>query len=167
MYCLQAVIATESVLRKLAGSTTEASIVPLGQHLWLLPMTDALFDAGTAAGAPELDGFWEAPTGFDRLLTACSEAGPVAYVEADYFGGAGTQSAQVWDAGKIVLGPLHLAEGEPLPTTGTPISQALRRLGAAKGNHVDEFSAVELGRHRDTDDWLSPTNRSGPDEQTA
>src|SRR4051794_18360432 len=43
MYCLHAVIATESVLRELAGSTAEACIVPLGQHLWLLPMTDALF----------------------------------------------------------------------------------------------------------------------------
>lgn len=154
MYCLQAVIATESVLRELAGSTAEARIVPLGQHLWLLPMTDALFDAVTVAGGPELDGFWKAPAGFDRLLSACSKAGPVAYVEADYFGGVGTQNALVWDEGKIVLGPLRLAPGDPSPTTGTPISQALRRLGAAKGDHVDEFSAVGLGRHRYTDDWL-------------
>ncbi|MFF7157434.1 hypothetical protein [Streptomyces sp. NPDC008139] len=166
MYCLQAVIAAESALRELAGSTTEACIVPLGQRLWLLPMTDALFDAVAIAGASELNGFWKAPAGFDRLLTACSETGPVAYVEADYFGGAGTQTAQVWDAGKVVLGPLRLAEGEPSPATGTPISQVLRRLGAARGSHVDEFSAVGLGRHRDTDDWLSPMNRSRPDELT-
>ncbi|WP_055630889.1 hypothetical protein [Streptomyces hirsutus] len=164
MYCLQAVIATESTLRELAGSTTEARIVPLSQDLWLLPMTDALFDAVTVAGAPELDGFWKAPAGLDRLLTKCSETGPVAYIEADYFGGAGTQTAQVWDAGHVVLGPLRLAQGEPWPKTGTPISQALRRLGAAKGNHVDEFAAVGLGRHRDTDDWLSP--RSRPVEPT-
>ncbi|NEA72598.1 hypothetical protein C8250_015340 [Streptomyces sp. So13.3] len=166
MYCLQAVIATESVLRELAGSMTEACIVPLGQHLWLLPMTDALSDAVAVAGTPKLDGFRKAPAGFDRLLTSCSQTGPVAYIEAEYFGGAGTQSTQVWDGGTIVLGPLSLAEGEPSPTTGTPISQALRRLGAAKGNHVDEFDAVGLGRHRDTDDWLSPTNGSSPDEHT-
>ncbi|MEU8890467.1 hypothetical protein [Streptomyces sp. NPDC048442] len=104
MYRLQAAIATESVLRELVGSTTEACIVPLAQHLWLLPMTDALFDAVTVAGALELDGFWKAPAGSDLLLTTCSEAGPVAYVEADYFGGAGTQTAQVWDAGQVVLG---------------------------------------------------------------
>lgn len=161
MYCLQAVIATESVLRELAGSIAVACIVPLGQHLWILPMTDALFDAVTATGAPQLDGFWKAPTGFDHLLTACSETGPVTYIEADYFGGAGTQTAQVWEAGQAVLGPLHLAVKESSPTTGTPISQALRRLGAAKGNHIDEFDAVGLGRHRDTGDWLSPRNRSG------
>ncbi|MCT9094097.1 hypothetical protein N4G70_35405 [Streptomyces sp. ASQP_92] len=166
MYCLQAVIATESVLRELAGSIAEACIVPLGQHLWLLPMTDVLFDVVTVAGAPELDGFWKAPAGFDHLLTACSKTGPVTYIEADYMGGAGAQTAQVWDAGKVVLGPLHLAAREPSPMTGTPISQALRRLGATKSHHVDEFDAVGLGRHRDTEDWLPPTNPSRPDGQT-
>jgi hypothetical protein len=122
-------------------------------------MTDALFKAVTVAGAaPEPDGFWQALAGFDRVLAACSAKGPLAYIEADYFGGTGTQAAQAWDAGKVVLGPLHLTEGEPLPTTGSPISQALRRLGATKGNHIDEFDAVGLGRHRNTDDWLSPTS---------
>jgi hypothetical protein len=158
MYCLQAVIATGSVLRELTVTVTKARIVPLGQHLWLLPVTDALFKAVTVAGAPELDGFWKAPAGFDRVLAACSATGPLAYVEADYFGGTGTQAAQVWDAGKVVLGPLHLTEEEPLPAAGSPISQALRRLGATKGNHIDEFDAVRLARHRDTDDWLSPTS---------
>jgi hypothetical protein len=108
------------------------------------------------AGTPELDGFWKIPAGFGSTLAACSANGPVAYVEAEFFGGTGTQSAQVWDAGNVVLGPLHLAEGEPSPADGSPISQALQRLGAAKGNHVDEFDAVGLGRHRETQDWLPP-----------
>ncbi|MFG2004389.1 hypothetical protein ACGFNU_35080 [Spirillospora sp. NPDC048911] len=158
MYCLQAVVATEPVLLELAVAGAEARIVPLGQHLSLLPMTDALFDAVTVAGAAELAGFCKAPAGLGRVLAACSATGPVAYIEADYFGGTGTQSAQVWDEGRVVLGPVHLAEGEPWPAIGTPISQALRRLGAAKGAHVDEFDAVGLGRHRNTDRWLSPTS---------
>ena len=37
----------------------DARIVPLGQRLSLLPMTDALFDAVTVAGTPQLDGFWK------------------------------------------------------------------------------------------------------------
>jgi hypothetical protein len=156
-YRLEAVVATELVLREWAGSIREARIVPLGQHLWLLPMTDKLFDVLTVAGAPELDGFWKAPAGLGHALTACSANGPVAYVEAEYFGGAGTQSAQVWDGGKVVLDLLRLAEGAPSPD-GSPISRALRRLGAAKGGRIDEFDAVGLGRHRDTDDWLPPTS---------
>lgn len=158
MYRLQAVIATEHLLSDLAGAVEDAHIVPLGQHLSLLPMTDALFDAVIVAGAPRLDGFWKAPVGFDRALTACSANGPVAYVEAEYFGGAGEQSAKVWDGGKLVLGPLRLAEKAPIPAAGTPISQALRRLGVAKGDYHDEFDAVGLGRHRDTEDWLPSTS---------
>lgn len=152
MYCLEAVVATETVLRELAA--VEARVVFLGQHLSLLPMTNALFDAVTVAGAPELGGFWKAPAGFGRVLAACSAAGPVAYIEADYFGGTGTQSAQVWDEGKVALGPLHLGERERFAAGGSPISQALRRLGADKGDHFDEFDAVGLGRHRDTNGWL-------------
>jgi hypothetical protein len=158
MYRLQAVIAAEQVLRDLAGAFEDAHIVSLGQCLSLLPMTDALFDAVTVAGTPRLDGFWKAPAGFGRTLAACSVNGPVAYVEAEYFGGTGEQSAMVWDAGQVVLAHLHLAEKAPIPAVGTPISQALRRLGVAKGDHHDEFDAVGLGRHRDTEDWLASTN---------
>jgi hypothetical protein len=78
----------------------------------------------------------------------------VAYVEADYSGGVGEQSVEVWDSGKVVLDHLHLAAKAPVPAAGTPIAQALRRLGVAKGDYHDEFDAVGLGRHRDTDDWL-------------
>jgi hypothetical protein len=152
-YSLEAVIATEPVLCELVGSVRQASIVPLGQRLSLLPMRDEFFDAVTVVGAPALDGFWKAPAGFGNVLAACSARGPVAYVEAEYFGGVGTQAALVWDSGAMVLGPLFEGEDESLPG-GSPISQALRRLGAVRGDHSDEFEAVGLGRHRDTDNWI-------------
>lgn len=75
MYRLQAVIAAEHVLHDLAGAYEDARVVPLGQHLSLLPMTDELFDAVTVAGATHLDGFWKAPSGFGRALAACSANG--------------------------------------------------------------------------------------------
>ena len=156
-YRLDAVIATERVLRGLACGEA-AIIVPLGQHLSLLPVTDAFFDAVTVAGAPKLEKFWKAPAGFGQMLAACSTNGPVAYVQADSFGGRGSQSAQVWDGGTVVLGPLHLAVGERSPAAGSPISQALRRLGAVAGDHSDEFDAVGLARHRDAEGWLPPTS---------
>lgn len=84
MYRLQAVIAAEHLLRDLASAVGDARIVALGQHLSLLPMTDALFDAVTVAGA--------------------------------------------------------------------------QRLGVTKGDHQDEFDAVDLGRHRDAEGWLASTN---------
>jgi hypothetical protein len=150
-FCLEAVIADEAVLRRLAE---DAPVVPLHGPLSMLPMTDEYFDAVSVPGAHGLEGFWKAPAGFGNSLAACSELGPVAYVEADYFGGVGTQSAQVWHRGTVVLGPLRLAEGERPPSVGSPISQALRALGVRRGRHLDEFDAVRLGRYRCTEEWL-------------
>lgn len=158
MYRLQAVIAAEHVLRDLVGACEDANIAPLNQGLSLLPMIDEFFDAVTVREMPKLDGFWKIPAGFHLALAACSANGPVAYVEADYFGGTGEQSAMVWDAGQIVLGHLRLAGKISIPDAGTPISQALRRLGVTKGVHQDEFDAVGLHRHRDTAQWLPSTS---------
>ncbi|SDD79440.1 hypothetical protein SAMN05216174_11833 [Actinokineospora iranica] len=142
------------MLRQLVDDLEHAVVMPLGHHLSLLPMTTALRAAVARVGAPPEAGFADLPAGFDRALAACSVHGPVAYLEAEYFGGVGAQSAQVWDGGNVVLGPLYLAEGEPFPAEGTPISRALRRLGVTSGGHRDEFDAVGLHRHRDTLGWL-------------
>jgi len=90
------------------------------------------------------------------MLASWSVVDPVAYVEAEYFGGIGSQFAAVWHGAALVLGPLMLAEDEPRPDAGwSPISQALRHLGVSADGHYDEFDAVHLGRHRDTQDWIA------------
>ncbi|GAB2493611.1 hypothetical protein [Nocardiopsis aegyptia] len=155
MYCLEAVVAARPTLDALAGGNPHARVVPLAAGLSLLPMTDELFDSVAVAGAPQADGFWKLPPGFDRALAACSTTGPVAYLEAEYFGGAGEQHAQVWDGGRVVLGPSLMEE--PVPSGASPISLALRRLGVDRGEHVDEFDAVDLGRYRRTGRWLDPS----------
>jgi hypothetical protein len=78
----------------------------------------------------------------------------VAYVEADYFGGVGSQVAALWDAGQLVLGPVVRPEHRRTRGDLSPISQALRRLGVSARGHVDEFDAVGLGQHRHVEDWL-------------
>jgi hypothetical protein len=166
IYAQQAVIAAEPLLSSVAHTVEGARVVPLPQAFALLPMTDAFYDA-VACGASEAaddrpDGFWKLPPGFDRTLAAWSEGGPVAYVEAEYCGGTGQQTAQVWHGGVVVLGPVHIAAGVPFPAAGSPISQALRRLGVARGRHADEFEAVALRRRRDTEDWLGRSRHQGP-----
>lgn len=153
-YYLRAVIGGEVVLRELADTVAAARIVPLGQHLSLVPVTTAFAGAVTGVGAPALAGFLSVPAGVGDVLARCSATGPVACVEAEYFAGTGTQTAQVWQNGTVVLGPLHQAEDDPLPRAGSPISQALRRLGAARGHHADEFEAIGLDRRRRTEAWL-------------
>ncbi|ROO86266.1 hypothetical protein EDD29_3829 [Actinocorallia herbida] len=145
-YELRAVLASGDVLSGRAEAPGT-----LGQGLALLPVTDRLRDAFGGAAAL---GFWDLPDGLAAELARWSIDGPVAYVEAEYFGGTGAQRAVVWQAGRLEWGPVHVAEGERFPVEGSPISQALRRLGAVRGTEFDEFAAVGLGRHRWTSGWI-------------
>lgn len=118
-------------------------------------MTDEVFhavtDGGSEGGAL---GFWRLSGGFEGLLAQWSATGPVAYVQAEYFGGTGEQRAAVWADGALALGPLD----EPAKGTSrqvSPISRALRRLGARSSPDKDEFDAVGLYRHRHSDEWVA------------
>ncbi|MFI6872889.1 hypothetical protein ACIBL6_05565 [Streptomyces sp. NPDC050400] len=156
-YALQAVIAADELLRVASREVPGARVVSLGQGLSLMPMTDEVFDAvtnGSSDGA-EL-GFWKLPGGFATVLARWSSTGPFAYVEAEYFGGAGEQRAAVWADGSLALGPLDASEKKRFSRAVSPISQALRRLGARKRLGEDEFEAVGLDRHRNTEDWTAP-----------
>jgi hypothetical protein len=132
-------------------------VVDLGQGLGVVPMTPALFDE--VRQGDEVDPLFARthmfPPRFEMVLAAWSVVDPVAYVEADYIGGIGSQFAAVWQGGTVVLGPLVLTEDESWPAPGwSPISQALRHLGASADGHYDEFDAISLGRHRHVEDWL-------------
>ncbi|MFE6173163.1 hypothetical protein [Streptomyces sp. NPDC056464] len=151
-YELRAVIAGEELLRTIARDLSAADTA-LGQGFSLMPMTDDLFDSVTSGDSGRVLGFWGLPGRFDQRLAEWSAAGPVAFVEADYFGGVGEQRAAVWDGGALELGPLGISEGQRFPADGSPISQALRRLGVAASGGGDEFDAVRLDRHRRCEDW--------------
>ncbi|MGX5182745.1 hypothetical protein ACWKT5_07945 [Streptomyces avermitilis] len=154
-YELRAVMAGDAILRGASRDLRAARSALLGQGLSLMPMTDGLYDSVVDGGDTGALGFWRLPPGFDKILADWSTAGPVAYVEAEYFGGVGEQQAAVWAGGTLVWGPLQVREGQPFPSAGSPISQALRRLGVVAGADEDEFSAVGLDRHRDSEEWIA------------
>ncbi|MGW1596321.1 hypothetical protein [Streptomyces sp. NPDC002343] len=118
-------------------------------------MTDEPADAGTDRDGAGVPGFGRLSAGFERTLGRWSAAGPLAYVEAEYFGGAGEQRAAVWADGALVLGPLDVPVKRWFSRPVGPVSQALRRLGVRREPGGDEFDAVGLGRHRHTDDWAA------------
>ncbi|MEV6105510.1 hypothetical protein AB0M28_12460 [Streptomyces sp. NPDC051940] len=153
-YVLEAVIAGERLLAEAMRESAALRVAPLGQGLSLMPVTESLYDAFTDGSDRRPYGFRRLPGGFELTLARWSAAGPVAYVEVEFFGGRGEQRAVVWHEGAVVLGPLFNGEDERFAAEGSPVSQALRRLGAVAGAEVDEFWAVGLQRHRGTDDWL-------------
>ena len=153
-YTLEAVVGSVGVLAVATSRLPAAVVVPLRQDLALLPMTDELFDAVTDGSVDRPLGFRTLPGGFDRALASWSSAGPIAYVEAEFFGGVGTQRAALWVAGELVLGPVSVSEDRPFVPEEGPVSRVLARLGVRRDGHRDEFDAVGLGRHRSTADWL-------------
>ncbi|MED7951693.1 hypothetical protein ACFVYP_21330 [Kitasatospora sp. NPDC058201] len=160
-YELQALIGSAELVAVAAAEVPAARPRPLAQGLAMIPATPAFLASlrlgGQESATTGAVGFAWFPDGLERRLAAWSKAGPIACVEANFFGGTGTQRAAVWADGRLDLGPLAGGEFEPTPPEGSPISRVLRRLGARVEDaaHRDEFDAVGLGEHRSTASWAS------------
>jgi hypothetical protein len=114
-----------------------------------IPVDDALYDAVVAAhpeavGSDELD---FAPAGLDAALAAAtSEGGALAYVETEYFGGTGGQSAMAYADGRVKMEPARAQ-------WAGPINQALRRIGVVPEGENDAFDTMGLGERRQMADY--------------
>jgi len=126
-----------------ASDFRNARVVSLERGVFMIPVTDPLHEEIGRGG--EVKRFEKLSPGVEEWVRRISGDGPVAYIEAEFFGGVGGQSAVVWSEGKRVLGPIHDQHA---------INQALRVLGVRPDGSHDEFDAVDLGRNRDTDDWV-------------
>ena len=105
---------------------------------------------------PLLEGTTGVPAALVAVLEDVSSLGPVAYLEAEFWGGDGCQASVVWDARSVVHGPIVEQDAfSRAPLGDGAINQALRRLGVRVGEGApDEFATVGLGRHRRSEAWL-------------
>lgn len=144
-YTLQAVIARSGafygplpqrleIIRLIGGM----DMIPLGTEA--LKVHDIPFCPLTDDGEKEL------PPQLLKLCEQLSKQCTLAYVEAEFFGGAGAEAHALFSDGKAI-GQAVVSE--------SAINEALRCLGVGKGAANDEFEAVGLGQHRDTDEWLA------------
>lgn len=176
-YELAGIVADVRVLAPLERAHPSVTVVPLpSMGLGLVPVTDEVAAAVTPAmicviGEPVLppataratealatgpeSGFTRLTPGLLALVGAASAGGPVGYLETDYTGRDGTQTAAVWNSEVLVLGPLILGRSEVYVPREAPISQALRLLGVPGDAHRDEFVVAGLGRFRRTGEWLA------------
>jgi hypothetical protein len=139
------------VTGEVAAAVTPAMICVLPEAV--LPPDTARATEALVTG-PE-SGFTRLTTGLLALVEAASSAGPVGYLETEYTGRDGSQTAAVWHSGVLVLGPLILGRSELYVPREAPISQALRMLGVPGDARRDEFVVAGLGRFRRTEDWVS------------
>lgn len=143
-YTLQAIITKAGALSEPLPDSLRRVALPGGVDM--VPIGKAALKAHAFPFLPLTD---EGNEGFpaeiaklcERLSTECL----LAYVEAEFFGGAGAQAHALFSAGKMV-GPVVVSD--------VAINDALRHLDVQKGEVTDEFDVVGLGQHRNTDDWL-------------
>jgi hypothetical protein len=142
-YYLQALIGKTDSLKSDPKSCPSEHRVELAQGYTMILVTDEFCEEIAVKFSVNEE---ESASGFSMLtenLAAwakqISKLTPVAYIEAEYFGGAGEQSAIVWDKSEIKLGPISAEIG--------PINQEVLSAN-------DEFEAVGLNRGRDSEDWI-------------
>jgi hypothetical protein len=144
----------------LAAMEARIAAVELPQGYGLVPVTSRVLDRlGGESARPLGDAFWFLSPAVEALARRVSRAGPIAYLEADMFGGTGSQAALAWRDGEVWLEPVATAFRWPPPDPASnwqcAFNQALRGLGVDRGEGFDEFDAVSLGMHRHTEDWQS------------
>ncbi|HEX4656267.1 MAG TPA: hypothetical protein VH307_02690, partial [Streptosporangiaceae bacterium] len=87
------------------GARSTAAKLPQGYGL--LPITSPVLDhLGDNDVWPFGEVFWFLSSGLDALARRISLAGDIAYLEADIFGGTGTQAIVLWRDGEVCLGPV-------------------------------------------------------------
>ncbi len=104
-------------------------------------------DAGSEAGLDHLG--WA-----ERIAQAATGRVAVIYIEAEFFGGVGSQAAVGWQGGVVGFGPLRTQtpteDREGYAVVGESddmaINAALRWLGVTRTELRDEFDTVGLGR---------------------
>lgn len=122
-----------------------------------MPITDAVFDGLGGGEVRPFDGtFYFLSGGIRDLAVDISRTAPLAYVEADFFGRAGFQSAVAWSDQTVICGPLthrFNATCDERSRESWPINTALITIGVARGESIDEFAALGLNEERSTEDW--------------
>ncbi|WFE51298.1 hypothetical protein [Micromonospora sp. WMMD1155] len=165
-YQLSAVVADVELLREQTAGLDHAVLGELRQDFGLLPVTPQLVVELTGSlpdfatddrSAEHPFGLVLSPT-LVESLARWSQAGPVAYLEAEFGGGAGYQSAAVWLGGALTWGP-HFDDELDTSREQWPINGALARLGSEPGDWIDPFAELGLHLERNTEGWLAHGRR--------
>jgi len=147
-YSIQAVIATQGTFP--AELPNGLVVIQFDGGVDLIPLEST---ARKLYGIPFLsltnEGNDELPSVLKNLCSTLSAQGPVAYIEAEFFDGSGTQAhALISGAGADAL----------VAASDDAINQALRWLGVQPLDNKDQFDTVGLSKHRETDLWIVDSN---------
>ncbi len=144
-YTLQAVVVDKNVEE--IASQLGLSIIEMPCELFMVLLTNDYVDSNGIPFLPLTD---EGTLHIEhRLLDIClklSSKGKAAYIEAEYFGGDGTQGSALFANREVI---------KPAEVKGNAINAALSWLGVLPDGTNDEFAVLGLNAHRKTEGWLN------------
>ena len=139
------------MIAKASFDFANSRVIDLTPDVAMLPITSQLFDSMSEEAPPGkfFDSFHYLRHPLAAACSSLSQFGIIAYMEAEFFGGREQQAMIAWRDQQITIGPLGDADA---------INKALKLFGIKRGRGGSEFDAVNLGRHRETAEWLSEEN---------
>lgn len=136
---IRAIIGPTAALARAADFGVQTTAVPLTASVAWLPMPDSVLDRltehTTLPRAPADERFEHFTGVLPAVCAELSRIAPIAYVETEYFGGAGTQVATVFEQGLRVI-------------ECSSVNEALAAIGVRRTASHDEWDTVGLGNHR-------------------
>lgn len=144
-YVLEAFIGREAIVATAAAIVRRHRVSRLDRNLHMVELGDHDPDEPLYS-----DQFYNLTVDLASAAATASHLGDIAYIEAEFFGGEGSQSCIIWRGGEVVFGPLRADDEDPPvpPLSDWPINRALRYFGIRAGDGQDEFDTVGLSRFR-------------------
>ncbi|MNP14531.1 hypothetical protein D3C76_1068610 [compost metagenome] len=144
-YYFHGIITSIDIIDSIKNRYNNLVIIPLYKELVIIPLTDELFDEINMNQGRTINKYEYLTDLIGLFCAEISKLSKTAYVEAEYFGGSGSQNGIVWDQGEVVF---------EKTISSNAINKTLEILGIIRTDDKDEFDTVHLGRHRFVDDWV-------------
>ncbi|MDF2191692.1 hypothetical protein [Paraflavitalea sp. CAU 1676] len=145
-YILFAFIGEQPDLQVIADRYQQAKLVSVGKKIFIIPMTEELYDEmNEFIISEDIGSLTYMSSNIEVKVLAIIGNSCIGYVEAEYCGQGG-QTAIIWRDGK---------RDKLFPFGPGAINSVLKELGVVRDIGLDEFDSINLGRHRSNGGWLA------------
>jgi len=144
-YSIQAFVALQGTFN--ADPSNGLAVIRLDNGVEIIPIGSTTRKLYGIPFLPLTDeGSEELPAVLLELYLTLGSQRPVAYIEAEFFGGSGAQA-------HVLISQNGASAG--VNVSDDAINDALAWLGVQPRDDKDRFDTVGLGKHRETDGWLA------------
>jgi hypothetical protein len=143
-YWIQTFIGKLSDLEKISKSFSNSTITELKQSLALILLTEELYnEISKQQPSTHVKGFEYLTDNIEKGILNVIEDSTIGYIEADYFGGEGSQAGIIWRSGKRIFEK----HGDCI------INEVARYFDAKAEEGKDEFDTLGFGLIESDRSW--------------